>query len=249
MVRRRLVSGLPTSLAPLPRSPAPPCTPSVKGRQRPAPHLDVWGPSPVLGPHQERYFLIVVDEYSHYTTVFPLRRKADVPTVLEPCLLARDGSQGLYGLCLHSDRGGKFSSTRLERFYEGRRIIHRPGSPPPPPLCVLPRQDTAASSQRPRPASPPSFPSVPEFPPRSSLRPVAAEPGGVPAGGTGGPEGVGGGGAGPGGAGARGTGTLVPTTCTVRFLTNEQRVLRLEREEREWFERAQQQQQQEQSQS
>ncbi|CAI7741362.1 unnamed protein product [Closterium sp. NIES-54] len=47
-------------------------------------HLDVWGPSPVLGPRQERYFLIVVDDYSRYTTVFPLRQKADVPTVLEP---------------------------------------------------------------------------------------------------------------------------------------------------------------------
>ncbi|CAI7816620.1 unnamed protein product [Closterium sp. NIES-54] len=42
-------------------------------------HLDVWGPSPVLGPRQERYFLIVVDDYSRYTTVFTLRRKADVP--------------------------------------------------------------------------------------------------------------------------------------------------------------------------
>ncbi|CAI7885478.1 unnamed protein product [Closterium sp. NIES-54] len=47
-----------------------------------------------------------------------------------------------------------------------------------------------------------------EFPPRSSLRPVAAEPGGVPLGGTGGPGGVGGGGAGSGGAGAGGTGTV-----------------------------------------
>ncbi|CAI7881001.1 unnamed protein product [Closterium sp. NIES-53] len=65
MVCHRLVSGLPESLAPLPLSPAPPCTPCVEGRQRAAPHsssfppttapfqtlhLDVWGPSPVLGP-------------------------------------------------------------------------------------------------------------------------------------------------------------------------------------------------------
>ncbi|CAI7807390.1 unnamed protein product [Closterium sp. NIES-54] len=56
-------SGLPESLAPLPRSPVPPCTPCVEVRQRTAPHssfspttaplqtvhLEVWGPSPVLG--------------------------------------------------------------------------------------------------------------------------------------------------------------------------------------------------------
>ncbi|CAI7821531.1 unnamed protein product [Closterium sp. NIES-54] len=71
-----------------------------------------------------------------------------------------------------------------------------------------------------------------EFPPRSSLRPVAAEPGGVPAGGTRGLGDVGGGGAGSWGAGAGGTGTVAPTPRTVCFLTGEQ-----------------QQQQQEQSQS
>ncbi|CAI7799904.1 unnamed protein product [Closterium sp. NIES-53] len=79
-------------------------------------HLDVWGLSPVLGPRQEHYFLIVVDDYSCYTTVFPLRWKADLPTVLEPWLLAKGGVQGLCGLHLHSDHGGEFSSTRLETF-------------------------------------------------------------------------------------------------------------------------------------
>ncbi|CAI7930933.1 unnamed protein product [Closterium sp. NIES-54] len=107
MVRHRLVSGLPASLAALPRSPAPPCTPCVEGRHRTAPHsssfpptttplqtlyLDVWGPSLVIGPRQECYFLIMVDDYSRYTTVFPLRRKADVPTILEPWLLATGGA-------------------------------------------------------------------------------------------------------------------------------------------------------------
>ncbi|CAI7896939.1 unnamed protein product [Closterium sp. NIES-54] len=128
---------LPESLAPLPRSPAPPCTPCVEGRQRASPHssfppttaplqtlhLDIWGPSPILGPRQERYFLIVVDDYSRYTMVFPLRRKADVPTVLETWLLARGGARGLCGLRLHSDRGDEFSSTRLETFNQGRGII------------------------------------------------------------------------------------------------------------------------------
>ncbi|CAI7858765.1 unnamed protein product [Closterium sp. NIES-54] len=49
-------------------------------------HLDVWSPSPVLGPRRVHFFLIVVDDYSRYTTDLALRRKADVPTVLEPWL-------------------------------------------------------------------------------------------------------------------------------------------------------------------
>ncbi|CAI7877803.1 unnamed protein product [Closterium sp. NIES-54] len=40
--------------------------------------MDVWGPARVRGLGHERYFLLVVDDYSRYTTVFPLRSKGDV---------------------------------------------------------------------------------------------------------------------------------------------------------------------------
>ncbi|CAI7792758.1 unnamed protein product [Closterium sp. NIES-53] len=368
MVHHRLVSGLPESLALLPRSPVPPCTPCVEGRQRAAPHsssfppttapfqtlhLDVWGTSPLRGPRQERYFLIVVDDYSRYTTVLPLQRKADVPTVLEPWLLARvryaahqlnlwpsdarprvtpvslwTGSPGIaadyrvWGSLAHvrapganklsartracvflgfplDTSGWQFYDQVTCQYFSSQDVTfnesvsyyksrpHKgfetfspllfltteptpvaPVAPPPsrpapssvshvttqssPPqhpvptdgwgaggavaegegtgaaraggvgsggaggvgVEVTPMEDTATSSRWPRPTSPPTFPSVPQFPPRSSLRPVAAEPGGVLAGGTGGPEGVGGGGAGSGGAGVGGNGTMAPTLCT-----------------------------------
>ncbi|CAI7909536.1 unnamed protein product, partial [Closterium sp. NIES-54] len=89
MHSRLLVSGLPRSLPPLPPSPAPPCLPCVEGRQRAAPHssfppttaplqnlhMDIWGPARVSGQGRESYFLLVVDDYMRYTTVFPLRSK------------------------------------------------------------------------------------------------------------------------------------------------------------------------------
>ncbi|CAI7868420.1 unnamed protein product [Closterium sp. NIES-53] len=92
MASRALVSGLPRSLPPLPPGPAPTCVPCVEGRQRAAPHsssfplteaplqtlhMDVWGPARVRGQGHERYFLLVVDDYSHHTTFFPLRRKGE----------------------------------------------------------------------------------------------------------------------------------------------------------------------------
>ncbi|CAI7752885.1 unnamed protein product, partial [Closterium sp. NIES-53] len=43
-----------------------------------APELAVTWLPPVGGTDQERYFLLVVNDYTRYTTVFPLRRKADV---------------------------------------------------------------------------------------------------------------------------------------------------------------------------
>ncbi|CAI7845637.1 unnamed protein product [Closterium sp. NIES-54] len=109
MARQRLVSGLPLSLPPLPPLPALSCTPWVQGRQRATPHsslalatvplqtlhMDVWGPAPVFGPGRKSYFLVVVDEYSRYTIVFPLHWKADVPNALIPWIVATRVQRGL----------------------------------------------------------------------------------------------------------------------------------------------------------
>ncbi|CAI7816653.1 unnamed protein product, partial [Closterium sp. NIES-54] len=85
-------------------------------------HLDVWGPARVRGQGHERYFLLVVDDYTRYTTVFPLQRKGDVPDVLIPWIRAtrlqlRERFQSDFPvLRLHSDTGGEFSSDLLAAF-------------------------------------------------------------------------------------------------------------------------------------
>ncbi|CAI5483553.1 unnamed protein product [Closterium sp. Yama58-4] len=143
MASRLLVSGLPRSLPPLPPGPAPTCVPCVEGRQRAAPHssefppteaplqtlhMDVWGPARVRGQGHERYFLLVVDDYSRYTTVFPLRSKGDVTEVLIAWIrAARLQLRESFGsdfpvLRLHSDRGREFSSDLLRAFCRARGI-------------------------------------------------------------------------------------------------------------------------------
>ncbi|CAI7909584.1 unnamed protein product [Closterium sp. NIES-54] len=143
MASRTLVSGLPRSLPPLPPGPAPTCVPCVEGRQRAAPHssefppteaplqtlhMDVWGPARVRGQGHERYFLLVVDDYSRYTTVFPLRRNGEVAEVLidwirgARCQLSESFGSDLPVLRLHSDRGGEFSSDLLRAFCRAEGI-------------------------------------------------------------------------------------------------------------------------------
>ncbi|CAI7838951.1 unnamed protein product [Closterium sp. NIES-54] len=145
MHSRLLVSGLPRSLPPLPPSPAPPCLPCVEGRQRHAPHsssfpsttaplqtlhMDVWGPARVYGQGRERYFQQIVDDYTRYTIVFPLRSKEKVVDVLIPWIhtvrlqLRERFCQDLLVMRLHSDRGGEFSSTLLRDFCRGEGILH-----------------------------------------------------------------------------------------------------------------------------
>ncbi|CAI7740309.1 unnamed protein product, partial [Closterium sp. NIES-53] len=121
-----LVSSLPMSLPPLPPSPAPSCLPCVKGRQRAAPHssssppttaplqtlhMDMWGLARVSIQDRERYFVLVVDDYTRDTTVFPLRSKGEVLEILIPWICAvhlqlreRFGKD-LPVLRLHSDTG------------------------------------------------------------------------------------------------------------------------------------------------
>ncbi|CAI7848420.1 unnamed protein product [Closterium sp. NIES-54] len=70
----------------------------------------------MLGPERERYFLVVVDNYSRYNTVFPLAKKSEVMSTLIRWLLAKEGTRGSRVRCLHSDHGGEFHSGVLAGF-------------------------------------------------------------------------------------------------------------------------------------
>ncbi|CAI7803299.1 unnamed protein product [Closterium sp. NIES-53] len=148
-----LVSGLPQSLPPLPPGPVPTYVPCVEGRQRAAPHssefppteaplqtlhMDMWGPARVRGQGHERYFLLVVDDYSRYTTIFPLRRKGEVTEVLIDWIrgtrreLNESFGSDLPVLRLHSNRGGEFSSDLLRAICRAEGIRQKftlPASP------------------------------------------------------------------------------------------------------------------------
>ncbi|CAI5971155.1 unnamed protein product [Closterium sp. NIES-64] len=86
------------------------------------------GPSPVRGQGHERYFLLVVDDYSRYTTVLPLRSKGAVTEVLIDWIrearlqLRKSFGSDFPVLRLHSDRGGEFSSRLLRDYCRARGI-------------------------------------------------------------------------------------------------------------------------------
>ncbi|CAI7744263.1 unnamed protein product [Closterium sp. NIES-53] len=131
MSSQHLVLGLPRVLPSLLPSLAPPCGLCVEGRLHATPHssslrpatgpfetlhLDVWGPASRPGPEQESFFLVVVDDYSRYTTVFPLAKKSNMTSTLIRWLLTTTDTRGRRVSCLHSDRGGEFRSGILTGF-------------------------------------------------------------------------------------------------------------------------------------
>ncbi|CAI7773538.1 unnamed protein product [Closterium sp. NIES-53] len=117
MHSRLLVSGLPGLCLPYrPRLPLPVFLTSRGGTR-------------VSGQGRERYFLLVVDDFTQYTTVFPLRSKGEVSTDLIPWIrtvrlqLRERFGHDLPVLRLHSDRGGgEFSSDLLRDFCRGEGI-------------------------------------------------------------------------------------------------------------------------------
>ncbi|CAI7779230.1 unnamed protein product [Closterium sp. NIES-54] len=126
----RVLPSLPTSLAP-------PCAPCVEGRLRATPHssslrpttepfealhLDVGGPASRPGLERESFFLVVVDDYSRYTIVFPLAKKSEVTYTLVWWLLTTADTRGRRISCLHSDRGGEFRSGVLVGFCHEQSI-------------------------------------------------------------------------------------------------------------------------------
>ncbi|CAI7894900.1 unnamed protein product [Closterium sp. NIES-54] len=92
-------------------------------------HMDVWGRARVSGQGRERSFLLVVNDYTRYTTVFPLRSKGQVVDVLIPWIhavrlhLRERFRADLPVLHLHSDRGGEFSFDLLRDFCRGDGIL------------------------------------------------------------------------------------------------------------------------------
>ncbi|CAI7870803.1 unnamed protein product [Closterium sp. NIES-53] len=108
-----------SSVAPPPGSPVP-ATPS-------------WHtlPSSCLWSTQghKHYFLLVVDDYTRYTTVLSLRTKGEVVDVLISWIrtvrlqLCERFGQDLPILRLHYDRGGEFSSDLLQDFCRGEGIL------------------------------------------------------------------------------------------------------------------------------
>ncbi|CAI7893030.1 unnamed protein product [Closterium sp. NIES-54] len=79
-------------------------------------HCSLLDPPARKGPERECYNLVVVDDYSRYTTEFPLAKKSEVTSTPIWWLLTTPDTRGSQVRCLHSDRGGGFHSDVLAGF-------------------------------------------------------------------------------------------------------------------------------------
>ena len=91
-------------------------------------HCDVWT-SPVLSISGYKYYLVLVDDFTHYCWTFPLRHKSEVHEHIVQ-FLAYAHTQFSYPVhCFQADNGTKFLNNAIATLLAGRGILLRTSCP------------------------------------------------------------------------------------------------------------------------
>jgi len=92
-------------------------------------HVDVHGPISVPSIFQERYFLVILDDYSKYLTVQPLCNKSDATAEIIEFINHWEkfflGNGNYHTKILRSDNGGEFLNKTLTTYLDSKYITHQ----------------------------------------------------------------------------------------------------------------------------
>jgi len=89
-------------------------------------HVDVWGPYSFTSILGHKYFFIIVDDYSRYSWVFPLKQKSKVVKILEDFVVFIQTQFETGIKVIRSDNETEFFMTN---FFSNKGIIHQTFSP------------------------------------------------------------------------------------------------------------------------
>lgn len=92
-------------------------------------HSDLGGPMEVATPRGNRFYIILVDDYSRYSVIYLLQHKSDAEEkVREYCNMVKN-QFGHYPKCIRSDGGGEYSGRNLKNFFAEHGIVHQMSAP------------------------------------------------------------------------------------------------------------------------
>lgn len=87
-------------------------------------YCDVWT-SPIISNSGYKYYLVIMDDFSHYVWTFPLRHKLDVlPTLISFHAFVRTQFQ-VPIMCLQTDNGREFDNSASRAFFATHGIVLR----------------------------------------------------------------------------------------------------------------------------
>jgi hypothetical protein len=95
-------------------------------------HMDLMGPARTASLCGRRYILVIVDNFSRYTWVIPLREKSDAFDVAQHIFKKIQVEQNRQIMRIHSDHGREFKNSKFEEFclsYGIKQVFSSPMTP------------------------------------------------------------------------------------------------------------------------
>jgi transposase InsO family protein len=87
-------------------------------------HMDLFGPIAYISIGGNKYGLVIVDDYSHFTWVFFLQDKSETQDVLKKFLRRAQNKFDVKVKKIRSDNGTEFKNTQVEDFIDEEGIKH-----------------------------------------------------------------------------------------------------------------------------
>lgn len=95
-------------------------------------HMDVWGPSPIPSHKGYRYYLLIVDDFSRFTWLFPLHYKSEVKHVVAQFKAYVNTQFHMTIQTLRSDNGGEFINNFLLNLFLTNGMLQQTACPHTP---------------------------------------------------------------------------------------------------------------------
>lgn len=92
-------------------------------------HMDVWGPAPIPSINNHKYYLLIVDEYSRFSWLFPLELKSKVFQTFRDFHIMIEKSLGLPIRSIQTDCGGEFLNLKFQNYCREFGIRQKFSSP------------------------------------------------------------------------------------------------------------------------
>lgn len=81
-------------------------------------HVDLCGPISPTGINGEKYFLTIVDDYSHFTAVYPIRNKNEALEKLEDFKCRYENNFGRHIKAIRCDAGTEFVNEAMRKTFK-----------------------------------------------------------------------------------------------------------------------------------
>jgi transposase InsO family protein len=92
-------------------------------------HMDLFGPVAYISIGSDKYGLVIVDDYSHFTWVFFLQNKSETQEVLKKFLKRAQNEFDAKVKKIRSDNDTEFKNTQVEDFLDEEDIKHEFSAP------------------------------------------------------------------------------------------------------------------------